>query len=53
MIDKKVEEKIKNLFLNKKYEEVIKFSEKFLKGNVSLSEKFELYFLFILSTSII
>ena len=29
MIDKKVEEKIKNLFLNKKYEEVIKFSEKY------------------------
>ena len=29
MIDKKVEDEIKNLFLNKKYEEVIKFSEKY------------------------
>ena len=29
MIDKKVEEEIKNLFLNKNYEEVIQFSEKY------------------------
>ena len=27
MIDKKVEDEIKNLFLNKKYEEVIQFSK--------------------------
>ena len=29
MVDKKVEDEIKNLFLKKKYEEVIQFSEKY------------------------